>query len=121
SDQWALPAFQGLPIVDLVGKTDLIQLVALFNQCDLVVSHDCGPMHLATLAGTRVVALFGPTDPHWLVELDRTKTRVLWGGEELACRPCYDGRNFADCANNLCMKSISVEAVDRAAHELLAV
>ncbi len=111
SDEWVLSVFKGLPVTDLVGKTDLTELVSVFNECDLVISHDCGPMHLAALAGAPLIALFGPTDPQWFVDRSKTTTQVIWGGERLACRPCYDGRNFADCDNNLCMKSIEVEKV----------
>jgi heptosyltransferase-1 len=44
--------------------TALPELLALVRQAQLVVSGDTGPLHLAAAAGTPVVALFGPTDPH---------------------------------------------------------
>jgi heptosyltransferase II len=50
---------------------------------------------------------------------NREKLRVLWGGEDLACRPCYDGREFAACADNRCMKGISPAQVLAAAEEIL--
>ncbi|MBN1688201.1 MAG: lipopolysaccharide heptosyltransferase II [Candidatus Omnitrophica bacterium] len=50
-------------IVSLVGKTNLGELGAIFQQALFVVSGDSGPMHIASGVGTRVVALFGPTDP----------------------------------------------------------
>jgi hypothetical protein len=33
------------------------------------------------------------------------------GGPDLACRPCYNEREYAVCTNNICMISISVETV----------
>jgi heptosyltransferase-1 len=39
------------------------ELVALTALARVVVAADTGPLHVASAAGTRVVALFGPTDP----------------------------------------------------------
>ena len=50
-------------VLDLSGKTSLRLLAAVLAECDLVVSGDTGPMHLAVAVGTPVVALFGATDP----------------------------------------------------------
>jgi heptosyltransferase-2 len=48
-------------------------------------------------------------------------TQAIWGGASLACRPCYDGREFADCRDNLCMKDIATaEVIDRALAMLVA-
>jgi len=47
----------------LAGKLDLLQLGAVLEQCDVLVSADTGPMHVATAVGTRVAGLFGSTDP----------------------------------------------------------
>ena len=41
----------------------LPELAALLAGARLVVGADTGPVHLAAALGTRVVALFGPTDP----------------------------------------------------------
>ncbi len=38
-------------------------LAALYEQLDLVVGMDSGPLHLATAVGTRTVRVYGPTDP----------------------------------------------------------
>lgn len=44
-------------------RCNIAQLIALLRQASLFVGGDTGPMHLANLLGTPVVALFGPTDP----------------------------------------------------------
>lgn len=49
--------------VNLAGKTTLRQLGAVLGLCDLVVSGDSGPMHLAVAVGTPTVAIFGATNP----------------------------------------------------------
>ena len=42
---------------------DLGELGALLSACRLYVGGDTGPMHVASLVGTPVVQLLGPTDP----------------------------------------------------------
>lgn len=39
------------------------ELVALLQKARFAVAGDTGPMHLANALGTKVVAIFGPTDP----------------------------------------------------------
>ena len=53
----------GAGAVSAAGKTDLFCLAGLLNRSRAVVSTDSGPMHVAAMAGARVVALFGPTHP----------------------------------------------------------
>jgi heptosyltransferase I len=42
---------------------DIHELAALLSEARLVVAGDTGPLHLAAALGTRVVGLFGSTDP----------------------------------------------------------
>lgn len=110
TDEWVLKGFQDLNVWNYIGKTSLAELIYLYQQCDVVITHDSGPLHLAGLAGCPVVALFGPTNPNEKVPRS-PNIKVLWGGAHLACRPCYDGKFYADCSNNLCMQDISVDMV----------
>jgi len=52
-------SFSGLNgVVDMTGKTTLVQLAALLKRCRLLISGDSGPVHLASAVGTPVVAIF---------------------------------------------------------------
>ena len=51
------------PADPLVVRPSLKELAALLAGAKLMVAADTGPLHLAAALGTRVVALFGPTDP----------------------------------------------------------
>jgi heptosyltransferase-2 len=110
--------FNNVGVTDRMGVS-LTETLCILRDADVLVTHDTGPLHLARLVRTAVVAIFGPTDPHHVVGA-ADDVDVLWGGAHLACRPCYDGRNYADCSNNLCMKSVSVDAVVRAVGDRLA-
>ncbi|HUG00240.1 MAG TPA: glycosyltransferase family 9 protein [Longimicrobiales bacterium] len=50
------------PPVDMLGD-DVRRLVWLAQACDVVVSPDTGPLHVARAVGTPVVGLFGFTNP----------------------------------------------------------
>lgn len=106
-------------LIDAIGSLTLAEVIATCDRCDVVVSHDTGPMHLAGLSRAALVGLFGPTDPGSFLPR-RTGVRGLWGGEGFACRPCYDGANFAPCTDNGCMQQISVEMVLRQVDDLIA-
>ncbi len=49
--------------IDLAGRTTLRELASVLAACDLLVTADTGPMHIAVAVGAPVVALFGATDP----------------------------------------------------------
>jgi len=105
-DAWATPAFAHLPVTDFIGKHSLLETLALLDSADVTVTHDTGPLHLAGITSTAIVAIFGPTDPRGRLP-QRANTVALWGGEGFACRPCYDGRDYAPCQNNGCMQQIT--------------
>ena len=46
-------------IIDLIGKTDLPQLLDLMNHARLVVSNDTGPAHLSIALGTPTLVVVG--------------------------------------------------------------
>ena len=110
SDQVASAAFRHLQVSNLIGKTSLTDLLALYGQCDAVVTHDSGPLHVAIAAGVPVVALFGPTNPAEFLPVN-ARIHVLWGGKQWACSPCYDGKTYAPCSDNACLRSITVDTV----------
>ncbi len=118
ADVWASSAFSGMDTKDLIGRLDLAEALSMFESCDLVISHDTGPLHLAMLSSSPVLALFGPVNPQERIP-NRPNVRYLWGGEKLACRPCYDGRGFPACPDNRCMKEISPRIVLDTAEDML--
>jgi lipopolysaccharide heptosyltransferase II len=96
----------------IAPTTSLHELSALLAAADLVVASDSLPLHLANFHGTPVVGLYGPKDPA------RTgpffdRSRVVLAG--VACSPCTLRR----CGDRICMDQLPVEAVLRAAEELL--
>lgn len=59
----AIEAAMHSPVVNLVGKDTLKQLLAMMQHAALVLSPDSGPMHMATAAGTPVIGLHAASNP----------------------------------------------------------
>lgn len=50
--------------LDLTGQTSLLEMIEWLRLCELVITNDTGPMHIAAALRKPIVALFGPTDPN---------------------------------------------------------
>jgi ADP-heptose:LPS heptosyltransferase len=88
------------------------QLLALMRPARLFVGSDSGPMHLASLAGLPIVAVFGPTDPLENAPFPGLPQRVV--RHDVGCNPCREG-----CPARTCMVAVSADEVAAAALELL--
>lgn len=108
-DLWVADNFDD-GVVNLIGKLNLLETIAMYQQVDLVITHDSGAIHLAGIAGTPVIGLFGPTNPHTFMPKGLFN-KYIWDVDRYACCPCYDGRNYADCKENICMKNILPQRV----------
>lgn len=102
------------PLV-LAGKLTVLQVAALMPRLRLMITADTGPMHIAAAMGTRVVALYGVSDPAY--------TGPFGDGHVIIRHnePCT-GCTTEKCLHDReCMKQISVqevlEAVWRVLHE----
>jgi len=49
----------GSRVLNLAGQLSLKELAALLSRCEVLVSNDSGPVHVAAAVGTRVISLFG--------------------------------------------------------------
>lgn len=91
----------------------LLDLAALFARARLYLGGDTGPMHVASLVGTPVVQLLGPTDPVENTPYPGTPWRRV--RVQVGCNPCRRG-----CATVTCMRVIPPDEVLEAVRALLA-
>ena len=105
----ALPT--SLSAINLIGKTDILQLGALLERCEVCLTCDSGPMHIAAAVGTPTVALFGPTSP---VRHQPYGTGHTVIEKSVSCRPCYKQICHRHDTLHLCMKEIGTAEVVKA-------
>ena len=86
-----------VPILNLIGRTDLKTLFALMQRATAVLAPDSGPLHMAVAAGTPAIGLYATSNPErtgpvlgmrWVVNaypqavresLNRAVGDVRWG------------------------------------------
>jgi heptosyltransferase-2 len=96
----------GEDCLNLSGKTSLLQLAALLRRCGLLVTNDTGTMHVAAAVGTRVVAIFGPTDPRTTSPLGKGHVIIR---REVSCSPCL--RRVCPYKHHSCMALIGTNEI----------
>jgi ADP-heptose:LPS heptosyltransferase len=113
--------FQASSIVDSLesakpivacGKTSINQLISLIKRCQVFISPDSAPLHIACAVRTPYIALFGPSDPKRHLS-PGYKGILLY--KNLPCSPCYKPR----CKTRECMYAIKPQEVLEAVESLL--
>lgn len=110
--------------LDLGGRTDLPVLAAALESCDILLTNDSGPMHLAAAVGTRTLVVSGPADTKETAPVG--DGHVYLQRLDLPCVPCV--RN--ECprrgagyilpeAERECLRLIEVPDVLTAAQSML--
>jgi heptosyltransferase-2/heptosyltransferase-3 len=72
--------------VDLTGRLELRETMALIGALDLFLSPDTGTMHMACAVGTPSVTVFGPSDP--VRYFSGQGPRHVVARADLWCAPC---------------------------------
>lgn len=102
--------------VDMAGATTLRELCAALKACQVVLTNDTGPMHLAAAVGTPVVALFGSTSPALTAPGLPGDPRHRLLTAPVACSPCF----LRECPVDFrCLRQIPVEQAVAAVLEAL--
>jgi heptosyltransferase-2 len=95
----------------LTGKTSLAELTAVLSLCDLLVSNDTGPAHIAAALEIKTLVIFGPTNPLTTHPVNAEIVR-----REVECSPCM----LRDCPiDHRCMTRISADDVFEKTEDLL--
>jgi heptosyltransferase II len=90
------------------------KLCALLSACDLSITNDAGPMHIACALGIPTLALFGPGDPAtWFPYNEAHQVAIH---HPPSCWPCH----LDVCDKMDCMKTIAIEEVIKEAKQLLS-
>ncbi len=100
--------------VHLAPRTETpLELGYLLCRSDMYIGSDTGAAHIATIAGTPVLAIFGPTDPVENEPGPYSLHEIVMKNTD--CSPCRDMR----CGRRVCMEAVEVEDVMSGVERLL--
>lgn len=71
--------------LDLTGRTTLPEMIEWIRLCQLMITNDTGPMHVAAALGKPTVALFGPTEARRTGPYRQVDQVLRF---DLPCAPC---------------------------------
>lgn len=93
-------------IINLCGKTTLIETLSLMKRCSVALTNDSGPMHMAAAVELPLVVVFSARDFPVLWYPTGSRSTIL--RKLVECSPCLAENCFN---NNLCLKNITTDEV----------
>jgi heptosyltransferase-2 len=106
-------AVRGGRCLNFAGQTTLGEFIEMAAACEVYLSNDSGPMHIASAMGVPTVAIFGATDDQ-ATGPTGPRTRVV--RQPVHCSPCL----LRECPiDHRCMTAVNSDRVVEAAFSLL--
>src|SRR3989338_380591 len=93
------------PIINLCGRTTLVQLAEVIRRSLLTIANDSAPMHLASYLNKPVLALFGPTDAR---KYGPWSTNSRYIKKDQFCPAC---QNPQEASRHTCLEAITAQEV----------
>jgi len=104
-------------VYDVAGKFPLEAFLGLVEECELMITSDSGPLHIAIALGKPTVSIWGPVSPDSYAPKEGVHEVIY---TQTYCSPCLHQADFPPCeGNNVCMKSITVSSVLQATERIL--
>ncbi len=101
--------------ISLAGRLSIRETAAAIERCNLFITNDTGPMHIAVALGTPIIALFSATDDEY-TEPYRSISTFTVISKPKTCNECISKA----CTEPVCMEQISPEEVFEAVEEQLS-
>jgi len=103
-----------VPVIDLIGRTNLLEAAALLKKASLLITNDSANLHLASYLNVPIVAIFGPTDD---AKYGPWSENWRVAKKEIFCRPCRKAQcRFKSLE---CLRCVGMEDVLRQAQDIL--
>ena len=100
-----------LKVLNLCGKTGLMEAAAIIKLSSLFLGNDGGLVHLAATQHVPIIALYGPTDPN-LYGAYPDKSSIAKLSKNLVCQPCYKKFRYnKECKDRACLKDLLPQEV----------
>ena len=92
---------------NLVGDTNISELIDIISNLDLFITGDSGPMHLAANYQVPTVSIFGPTKDNETSQWMNKKSIIV--KKNLDCQPCM--KRVCPLKHHNCMKLIKAKDI----------
>jgi lipopolysaccharide heptosyltransferase II len=93
--------------LNLCSRTSLPEIIEIIRRCDLMITNDTGPMHVAAALGKPLIALFGPTEPRRTGPYGQLENVLRL---DLPCSPCLSSRCSIEKTDE-CLRALSPATV----------
>jgi ADP-heptose:LPS heptosyltransferase len=106
----------------LVGKLSLNDELVFMSKLDMMISMDSSNMHMAALVGTKVISIWGGTDPlgGFAAWMQPENLSIRIPVDELTCRPCtIYGKGECKRLDFACMNWLTPEMVYKRIEKLV--
>jgi len=102
-------------ITNLIGKTNLVEVMEIIACSEGVVSNDSGLMHVSASLDRKTIALYGSSSPTYTPPLISKKKRdIIY--KDLDCSPCF--KRVCPLGHKKCLNDIQVKEVKESAVKL---
>jgi heptosyltransferase-2 len=102
-------------IINLIGKTNLVEVMEIIALSEGVISNDSGLMHISASLERKIIALYGSSSPTYTPPLISNEKRdIIY--KDLDCSPCF--KRVCPLGHTKCLKDIKVDEVKESATKL---
>lgn len=77
----------GEKVLNLVGKTNILESAAVLKRTETVITNDTGMMHIAAALKRYIISIWGNTTPNFGMYPYQTP-HIIIENKKLSCRPC---------------------------------
>jgi ADP-heptose:LPS heptosyltransferase len=108
-------------VINVAGEWTLRQFMSELGECELFITCDSAPLHLAAAMNVATLALWGPTQPHHFGYANHPAMQSL--SLYLSCSPCFlhpHSRPAVACRGSVtCMRNLSPSMIADSAVQLM--
>ena len=102
-------------IINLIGKTNLVEVMEIIASSEGVISNDSGLMHVSASLDKKIIALYGSSSPTYTPPLiSKEKRDIIY--KDLDCSPCF--KRVCPLGHTKCLNDIKVDEVKESVTKL---
>ena len=103
-------------IINLIGKTNLVEVMKIIALSEGVISNDSGLMHVSASLDKKIIALYGSSSPTYTPPLiSKEKREIIY--KNLDCSPCF--KRVCPLGHTKCLNDIKVDEIKESVTRLL--